>query len=141
MSDPGFTPVEPVPAAAAPPMPVTPGPPPPVYPAPPQYTQPQYTQPQYVQPQYPVYAPPQPSRGLAIAAMVLGIAGILTAGWGPLVGIAAVVFGHIAQRRQPHARPFWITGLITGYIGIGIGLLVLTYVLIVVIAAIATASS
>ncbi|MDP3209894.1 MAG: hypothetical protein Q8M65_12165, partial [Rhodoglobus sp.] len=35
----------------------------------------------------------------------------------------AVVTGHMAQKSQPHAKPFWITGIITGYIGIGIGVI------------------
>jgi hypothetical protein len=52
--------------------------------------------------------------------MVLGIAGIF---FGLLLSIAAVITGHMAQKSQPHARPFWLTGIITGYIGIGLGII------------------
>jgi hypothetical protein len=64
-----------------------------------------------------------PPTGLSIASMVLGIAGIFF--FFGLVSIAAIITGHLAQRSQPHARGFWLTGLITGYVGLGLGLLVI----------------
>ena len=72
------------------------------------------------------YAPgvPGPARGLSITSMVLGIVGVLFSGFGLLISIAAVITGHMAQRRQPYAKPFWLTGIITGYFGILIGLIV-----------------
>jgi hypothetical protein len=84
-----------------------------------------YYQQQQVQPGVPqpyAYQPYQagPPSGLAIASMVLGIAGFFFG----LLSIGAIITGHMAQRSQPHARPFWLTGLITGYIGLGIGLLI-----------------
>jgi hypothetical protein len=71
--------------------------------------------------------------------MVAGIGGIILGGF-ILASIAAVVMGHMAQKRQPYAKPFWLTGLITGYIGIGIGLIVLLLIVLwfVAIATIAT---
>jgi hypothetical protein len=56
--------------------------------------------------------------------MVTGISGILLSFvvFGFLPGVAAVVMGHMAQKKQPQARPFWLTGLITGYISVAIGL-------------------
>ena len=56
--------------------------------------------------------------------MVTGILGILLSFvvFGFLPGVAAVVMGHMAQKKQPQARPFWLTGLITGYISVAIGL-------------------
>ena len=70
---------------------------------------------------YPV-APPQ---GLSIASLILGIGGIVFSfvwfGFWP--GLAAVITGHLAQRRQPYAKGFWITGLVLGYISVGIGLI------------------
>jgi len=56
--------------------------------------------------------------------MVLGIVGVLFGGFGLLISIAAVITGHMGQRRQPYAKPFWLTGIITGYFGILIGLVV-----------------
>ena len=58
--------------------------------------------------------------------MVTGIAGLLFTfiGMGFLPALAAVVLGHLAQKKQKYARPFWLTGLITGYVGIGLSLIV-----------------
>jgi len=71
-----------------------------------------------------VYAttPAGPPQGLSIASMVTGIVSVLLAlVWlGFLPAVAAVVLGHIAQKRQPYAKPFWLTGLITGYVIAGI---------------------
>lgn len=76
-----------------------------------------------------------PSRGLSIASMILGIVGILGSGFGLLVSIAAVITGHMAQRRQPYARGFWLTGLITGYVGILFGLIVTAFIIFGIILA------
>jgi hypothetical protein len=71
--------------------------------------------------------------------MVLGIVGILfSAVFGFLVSIAAVITGHIAQRSQPYAKGFWITGLITGYVGIGISLLFGLFFLLITIGSFAS---
>jgi hypothetical protein len=75
-------------------------------------------------------APPQATRpqGLAIASMSVGIASVVLCCFGGLfLGIPAVILGHIAQRKQPWARGFWLTGLITGYVGVGIGILGIIY--------------
>ncbi|EAR25043.1 integral membrane protein [marine actinobacterium PHSC20C1] len=57
--------------------------------------------------------------------MVTGISGIMLSfvAFGFLPGVAAVVMGHMAQKKQPLARPFWLTGLITGYVSAAIGLI------------------
>ena len=54
--------------------------------------------------------------------------------------LAAVITGHLAQKRQPYARGFWMTGLITGYIGLALCVLVLIF-FIVIIAAFGTSYS
>lgn len=97
-----------------------------------QYAQPQQgyvAQPVYGQPYapagYPQYAAPPP-QGLSIASMICGIVAVVGSfiyGIGLLPAIAAVVTGHLARKRQPYARGMWLTGLITGYVGIGIALL------------------
>jgi len=68
--------------------------------------------------------PAGPSQGLSIASMISGISSIVLSFvfFGFLPGVAAIVMGHMAQKKQPHARPYWLTGLITGYIGAAIGL-------------------
>jgi len=57
--------------------------------------------------------------------MVLGIAGLVLAplwGGGIPFSIAAVVLGFMGRNREPAARGFWLTALITGFVGIAIGL-------------------
>ena len=77
----------------------------------------------------PAYAPQQQyygveqSKTLSIVSMILGIAGVIFLG--PLGGIPAVITGHMAQKRQPYAKGFWLTGIITGYLAIAWGVLVL----------------
>ncbi|MDO7882911.1 DUF4190 domain-containing protein [Antiquaquibacter soli] len=89
-------------------------PPPPAYGSPTAYGQPAYAA-----------APAGPSQGLSVTSMVLGLVGLLFSlfGWGFLIVLGAVITGHLAQRRQPYARPFWLTGIITGYIGIAISVI------------------
>jgi hypothetical protein len=71
---------------------------------------------------------PRPASGLSITSMVLGIVGIvLCCVGGAFFSVAAVITGHIAQRSQPWARGFWITGLITGYSGIALGVIAILY--------------
>jgi hypothetical protein len=84
----------------------------------------------YAQPSQPQpygYGPyvPQPPQGLSITSMVLGIVGLLLTltGFGFLINVAAVITGHLAARRQPYAKGFWLTGIITGYVGLGISLI------------------
>lgn len=89
------------------------------------YSQQGYGQPAYGQPAYgaPTAAKPQT---LSIVSMIAGIAGIIFT-WVPILGflasVAAVITGHMAQGREPQAKPFWLTGIITGYVGIAMGLL------------------
>ena len=57
--------------------------------------------------------------------MICGIAGVLLSFFsaGFLPGIAAVITGHLAAKRQPWAKGLWMTGLITGYVSVAISLL------------------
>lgn len=142
------TPVEPSPAAApaAPSAPAAPAAPaatpygaptsgatvPPAYGSPTAYGQPAY-----------VPQPAGPAQGLSITSMVLGLVGLLFSlfGWGFLIALAAVITGHLAQRRQPWAKPMWLTGIITGYVGIGFSLLWLIIVVAAVLIPIFFAST
>jgi hypothetical protein len=78
------------------------------------------------------------SKTLSLIGMILGILGVLSGffGWGLLFAIGAVVLGHLGKRREPTAKPFWLTALITGYIGIALNVVVLGLAIIVAIAAI-----
>lgn len=64
--------------------------------------------------------------GLSIASMVTGIAGVLLSfgGLGLLPALAAVITGHMARTRNPEGRPFWLTGMITGYVGLGLSVVI-----------------
>lgn len=98
------------------------------YQQPAQYNQAvQYAQPaQYGQPYG--YAPARPSSGLALTSLITGIAAIVLI-WitvGAVAAIVAVVTGHMALNRmksQPEltGRGMAITGLVLGYVTLGIG--------------------
>ena len=137
--------VPPVPPAPVTPSAASPYAPPadaaaPSYPtAPPTYT-PASPQAPYGQAPY-VGSPAGPPRGLSLTSMILGIVGILFGGFGLLISIAAVITGHLGQRRQPYAKPFWLTGIITGYVGILIGLVVTGFIIFAIVLAATSGSS
>jgi len=84
-----------------------------------------------------------PAQGLSLASMILGIVGVFLS-WvfvGFLAALAAVIMGHLAQRRQPQAKPYWLTGIITGYVGIAITLLMVLLVVVPLIFLFALGSS
>jgi hypothetical protein len=100
------------------------------------YTAPVY-QPLYQVPVY--YAAPQPPRSLALASMITGIIGVffsLGYGFGFLPSLAAIITGHLARKRQPYARGMWLTGLICGYIGLGIALAWIIALVVIIILAV-----
>ena len=75
------------------------------------------------------YAAPAPlvpgaPKGLAVAALITGVLGLIMSlfGVGFLVAVAAIVLGHLAAKRQRHAKAFWLIGLITGYLGLAASL-------------------
>jgi len=79
------------------------------------YSQPAYSQPGAGQPGA------APKKTLSLIGMIGGIVGLLSifGGWALLFSIAGVVLGHLGQRREGQpARGFWLTALITGYLGI-----------------------
>ncbi len=71
---------------------------------------------------YPAPYPAEP-RGMSIAALILGAAAVFTGGLLLLPQILAVVFGHLALRREPDGRPLALAGLIMGYVMLLVGLL------------------
>lgn len=66
----------------------------------------------------------QPPKGLSITSMVLGLVSVV---FGFLPALAAVITGHIASKREPHGRGFWLTGIIAGYLVLGFWLLILIF--------------
>ena len=84
----------------------------------------------------PAYAPPprQPSSGLAIAALVVGIVAFLL-GWMPILGIilgaVGIVLGIIAVRR-PAGKALSITGLVLSGIAILASILMTVLVFVIV---------
>jgi hypothetical protein len=107
-------PVENIPAAGTPPVPGSP---------PPGYTP---------------YRAPQPTDGMAVAALVLGIGSFFMC---PLVGaVLAVIFGYMARQNIRNSggtlggEGFATAGIILGFIHLGLLLLVVIIVVIVVFA-------
>lgn len=74
--------------------------------------------------------------------MVCGIAGVVLSlfGLGLLPALAGVITGHLAQKRQPWAKAMWLTGIITGYVGVGISLLTGLFFLLVFLVALGSVS-
>ncbi|MEQ1737916.1 MAG: hypothetical protein ABL886_16105 [Rhodoglobus sp.] len=74
--------------------------------------------------------------------MILGISGMVLTfvALGFLPALAGVITGHLAQKRQPHAKPFWMTGIITGYVGLGISLIGFVFVVLAFVIAASSAS-
>ena len=69
------------------------------------------------------------AKGLSITSMVTGIVSVILLffylGW--LAGIAAVIFGHIALKKEPAGKGMAVAGLITGYCAIGLSLIFLVF--------------
>ena len=148
----------PAPQAPVPPAPAYPGSAPqqpaaPVYPgaAPtaPGYPAPSSSQP-YGQPYGQPYAAPLKSNGLTIASMICGIASVLLC-WVYLIlplalGIPAVIMGHISLKKIKNdpalgGKPMAITGLITGYVGIGLGLIIGVFLIIFIVSVFSVSNS
>ena len=107
-------------------QPPAPQPAPPTEPAQPVQAVPVYQQQQYA------YPPSRPTNTFAIVSFVLGF----------VISLGAVIFGHIAlnqiKRTGEGGRGFAIAGLVLGYVGIGVTVLVVAvYVVVIVFALIA----
>jgi hypothetical protein len=77
----------------------------------------------YGQPSY--YGASPAPKTLSIASMCCGIAALVGFGFFLLPQLAAVVLGHLALRREPAGRGMAIAGLVMGYVGIAVTILVL----------------
>lgn len=76
--------------------------------------------------------PAGPSTTLSVLALVFGIMGLILSFFllGLLPAIGAVILGHLALKREPHARGMGIAGLVTGYIGVAISVLWVLVILV-----------
>ena len=90
----------------------------------------------YSQPIPPLAGPAAPTPTLSIISMIVGILGVLIGfvGGGLLFSVGGVVLGHLGQRKEPAARGFWLTGLITGYAGILVNIVVIIFWIVFFIA-------
>jgi len=76
-----------------------------------------------------------PKKGLAITSMVLGIVSLVLSI--PLwfltffVGIAAVITGILARKRNPGTKGFWLTGIILGIVGLLVSVLIAIFAIAV----------
>lgn len=61
-------------------------------------------------------APGAPVNGMAIAAMVLGIIGVVTGGFLFVPQVLAIILGHLSLNKDRHSRGFAIAGLVMGYL-------------------------
>ena len=110
----------------------------PQYPPPPPSTPPAYGQPAYGQPAYAAQATPmpvaQPSNNLAIWSLVTGILSLTLCG--TVAAIVAVITGHMALNRakmlppQLARRGMALTGLILGYVSIGLTIVFIIFAII-----------
>lgn len=96
---------------------------------------------------YPGYVVQQKTNGMAVASMVVSIVGLLMLacyGAGAVPCAVGAVLGHVANRqireRNESGRGMALAGIIMGWIGVGIGVVVLIAVVAIVIWAASTAS-
>jgi hypothetical protein len=72
--------------------------------------------------------------------MVAGIVGVISFGYFGLASIAALILGYMGKKREPAARGFWLTGIITGWVGIGLMIIVVGFWIVVTLAALSSAT-
>ncbi|MGM7666916.1 DUF4190 domain-containing protein [Microbacterium sp. A93] len=60
-----------------------------------------------------------PVNGMAIAAMVLGIVGVVSGGFLLVPQVLAIVLGHLSLNKDRQSRGFAIAGLVMGYLVTG----------------------
>jgi hypothetical protein len=91
-----------------------------------------YGQPGYVAPAYGT-ATAKPTPVLSLISLIAGIVGLVGffVVFIPIVGGvmqllipgAAVVLGFLGKKKEPAAKGMWLTGIVLGFVGVGIGLL------------------
>ena len=74
---------------------------------------------------------------LSILSLIGGILSVVSSFFfvGLLFGIAGLILGVIARRKEPSSKALWLTGLILSIVGLVISLIVIAFWVIVVVAA------
>ena len=81
---------------------------------------------------------------LGIIGMILGILGVLISifgGFGLLFSIAAIVLGFLGRAKERAAKGFWLTALITGFVGVLISVGWIIFYVVAIAAGIGSYSS
>lgn len=74
----------------------------------------------YAQPAYSA-VPASAPKTLSLIGMIAGIVGVLAFGWFIPASIAALVLGYMGKSREgAPAKGFWLTAIITGWVGVAI---------------------
>lgn len=65
-----------------------------------------------------------PKKTLSLIGMIAGIVGVISFGWFLPASIAALVLGYMGKKREGLvAKGFWLTAIITGWVGIALTVL------------------
>jgi hypothetical protein len=95
----------------------------------------------YGQPYSPVASAP---KTLSLIGMIAGIVGVVVSlasgGFGLIFSIGAVVLGFLGKKREPAAKGFWLTAIITGFAGILISIIWGIVLVLIFVAAASSAS-
>jgi dolichol kinase len=79
-------------------------------------------------PQVYIYGPPAQKKTpiMSVLSLVFGIPSVFAAwtGIGLVATVFALVFGFVGKAKEPDARGLWLTGIILGFTGLGIAILV-----------------
>jgi hypothetical protein len=93
-----------------------------------------------VYPGYHPYPPPRPTNGMAIAAMVVSLVGVLGLcgyGLGGYIGIVGAILGHVSRRqirdRGENGDGMALAGIIVGWIAAGIAVLATAAIIVIII--------
>lgn len=97
--------------------------------------QPNFNQPNFNQPQQPMYnnqMTPPPSKGMAIASLVLGIISVvLCCIYGGILGVPGLILGILGMKKTPEAKGMAVAGIVLSIIGIV--LLIITIIMVIAI--------
>lgn len=85
-------------------------------------------------PAYAAATGPAPSKTLSLIGMIAGIVGVVAFGWFIPASIAAIILGTLGKKREGlPAKGFWLTALITGWVGVGLSVLVVGGTILIVV--------